>query len=247
MSSFAVIPGKRDSRLVITCEHASRDVPVQYENLGMAREHLAEHIAWDIGAADVSTILARALSLPAILSGISRLVIDCNRDEGDQDLIVETSDGVPIPGNVGIDCDERGRRLANFYRPYHEMIDDILAEHRRAFLLSVHSFTPALRSVPSPDKRAFDVGVLFDDHERHAQILGQALADTGLDVRYNEPYSGLQGLIFSARSHGVRHGRRYLELELNNGLLRTADGVERVGALVVRALERLLEEECESY
>ena len=36
----------------------------------------------------------------------------------------------------------------------------------------------------------------------------------------NEPYSGLDGLIYSARRHGRRHGVRYLELEINNALLR---------------------------
>jgi predicted N-formylglutamate amidohydrolase len=247
MSPFTVIPGRRDSRLLITCEHASCQLPPQYDNLGVAPEELEGHIAWDIGAAEVSRFLANALSSPAVLSGASRLMIDCNRHENDHDLIVEMSDGIAVPGNVGIDGAERSRRLESFYRPYHEAIDEMLAEHRCALLLSIHSFTPELRTAAGSGQRPFDVGVLFDDHERHAHALGRALTDTGLAVRYNEPYSGLQGLIFSARSHGLRHGRKYLELELNNVLLRTGADVQRVGALVAQGLNRLLEDECESY
>ena len=38
---------------------------------------------------------------------------------------------------------------------------------------------------------------------------------------------GSHGLIFSARSHGRRHGLRYLELEINNRLLRSDAGGTR--------------------
>ena len=65
--------------------------------------------------------------------------------------------------------------------------------------------------------------MLFDDFDDLAQRLGRGVAAAGFAVRMNEPYSGLDGLIFSARSHGRRHGRRYLELEINNRLLRGDD------------------------
>ena len=53
------------------------------------------------------------------------------------------------------------------------------------------------------------------------------IAAAGFSVRMNEPYSGLDGLIFSARSHGRRHGLRYLELEINNRLLRRDADIAR--------------------
>src|SRR5262249_48666107 len=69
--------------VLITGDHASRRVPKSLHNLGLDAESLKLHIGWDIGAAEVSRRLARALDAPAILAGYSRLVIDCNRDLGD--------------------------------------------------------------------------------------------------------------------------------------------------------------------
>ena len=57
----------------------------------------------------------------------------------------------------------------------------------------------------------------------------------------NQPYSGLDGLIFSARAHGLRHALRYLELEVNNRLLRTAGGIDTIATAVVQAVRPLLE------
>ena len=74
-----------------------------------------------------------------------------------------------------------------------------------------------------------------------AEQLGEALAADGLTLRYNQPYSGLDGLIFSARTHGMRHGLRYLELEVNNRLLRDAAGIDAIAIAVTRAVGPLLE------
>ena len=57
----------------------------------------------------------------------------------------------------------------------------------------------------------------------------------------NEPYSGLDGLIFSARSHGRRHGVRYLELEINNRLLRSDAEARAVAARLVDAVASLVD------
>lgn len=232
-----IIESPRPGPLVLTCEHASCTVPVEYDDLGLDADALREHVAWDIGARRVTETLACALDAPAVLAGISRLVIDCNRDLSDHDLIVSESHGVPIPGNTGIDAADRRRRIDDFYQPYHDAVDAVLARNPSAFLLSVHSFTPSLNG----RERRFDVGVLFDAFAAEAQQVGTALVNDGLHVRYNEPYSGLDGLIFSARTHGMRHGLRYLELEVNNGLLRETASVARVSAAVARAVSQCIE------
>src|SRR5262249_55409382 len=100
------------------------------------------------------------------------------------------------------------------------------------FLLSVHSFTPHLNG----RERRFDVGVLFDVFAAESEQVGNGLAAQGLRVRYNEPYSGLDGLIFSARTHGARHGLPYLELEVSNRLLRDAADIAGVAAAVAGAI-----------
>jgi predicted N-formylglutamate amidohydrolase len=235
--AFTII--NRDSRgpLVLTCEHASCAVPVEYDDLGLDEEELREHIGWDIGAGALTDALAQRLRVPAVQSGVSRLVIDCNRDLADHDLIVSESDDVHVPGNQRVDAAERERRCREFYEPYHAAVDAVLAPRCDSFLLSVHSFTPVLNG----RERRFDVGVLFDGFADEAEQLGAALAGEGLGVRYNQPYSGLDGLIFSARTHGMRHGLRYLEIEVNNRLLRTTADVDAIAAAVARAIGGLLE------
>lgn len=233
MNPVRILNPAGTSRLVLTCEHASCAVPVEYDDLGLDGEELREHIGWDIGARDLTQALATHFDATAVMAGVSRLVIDCNRDLSDHDLIVAESHGVSIPGNARIDRDERERRISDFYAPYHKTIDAVLEQRRAPFLLSVHSFTPALNG----HERRFDVGVLFDTYATEAQQLAQGLTGNGLRVRYNEPYSGLDGLIFSARQHGVKHGLRYLELEVNNRLLRSAAEMARIATAVARAVE----------
>lgn len=235
--AFTVINPDSRGPLVLTCEHASRAVPVEYDDLGLDDEQLSEHIGWDIGAGALTAALAHRLAAPAVQSGVSRLVIDCNRDLADHDLIVVESHGVRVPGNQHVDAMELERRIREFYEPYHDAIDAVLAQRPDTFLLSIHSFTPVLNG----RERRFDIGVLFDGFAAQAEELGGALARGGLRVRYNQPYSGLDGLIFSARTHGMRNGLRYLELEVNNRLLRTAAQVDAIATAVVEAVRPILE------
>jgi predicted N-formylglutamate amidohydrolase len=227
-----------DAGLVLTCEHASPAVPVEYAGLGLAPTQLRDHIGWDIGAATVTEELSRQLRAPAILSAASRLLVDCNRDQSDADLIPGESCGIPIPGNARIDDGDRAERLQHFYSPFHAAVDAVAARaHPNALLLSIHTFTPELHGRPRP----FDVGVLFDAYDDLAATLASGVAAAGLSVRMNEPYSGLDGLIFSARSHGRQHGLRYLELEINNRLLRRDDQARAVARRLVDAVARLID------
>jgi predicted N-formylglutamate amidohydrolase len=236
MQPFHLLNPAGREGLVLTCEHASCRVPVEYDDLGLEPDELADHIAWDIGAGDLTRALAARFDAPAVLAGVSRLVIDCNRDLADADLIVAESHGIRIPGNGDLDDTDRGARIRGFYDPYHEAIDATLSTRPAAWLVSLHSFTPRLQG----RERRFDVGVLFDDHADDARRAGECLAEEGLIVRYNQPYSAFDGLIFSARTHGHRHGVRYVELEINNKLLRSAAGTGHVATAVGRALSRAL-------
>ncbi len=235
--AYRVRHGDVRAPFVFTCEHASADVPSEYDRLGLEPAHLADHVAWDIGAAALAGRLAAAFAAPLVESGCSRLVVDCNRDLRDHDLIVAETHGVVVPGNRELDAGARADRVARWHRPYHDAVDGVLGERGApTILVSVHSFTPELRG----KRRELEVGVLYDDHVPLADALADAIAATGLVVRHNEPYSGLDGLIYSARMHGMRHGLRYVELEVNNGLLRAAAGVEAVADKVSGALRTLL-------
>ncbi len=45
------------SDIVLICEHASNHIPARYGRLGLPDFELERHIAWDIGAAEVTRAL----------------------------------------------------------------------------------------------------------------------------------------------------------------------------------------------
>src|SRR5262245_35262995 len=119
---YELIPGDAGCGLVLLCDHASNALPPEYGDLGLGAAEFRRHIAYDIGAAAVTRELAARLGAPAVLSCYSRLLIDPNRGEDDPTLIMRLSDGAVIPGNHHVDADERERRIARYYAPYHEQV-----------------------------------------------------------------------------------------------------------------------------
>ncbi len=221
--------------VVLTCEHASYALPPEYETLGIPPDELRRHIGWDIGARAVVQEITQHVDSTAILSQYSRLLIDCNRALSDDDLILPESNGTRVPANRHLTEVEQQQRITQFYQPYHAAIDHVLTQKMPlpVFLLSVHSFTPVL----GEKKRSFDLGILFDRYEDLAQEFGQRLGHAGYRVRYNEPYSGYDGLIFSARNHGERHHLVYLEIEINNRLLLNRMSIAAMGQKLSHVLK----------
>ena len=233
-ASFTILNPNGTFPVVLTCEHASCVLPPEYGTLGLPADELRRHIGWDIGARAVVQEVIQHIDSTAILSQYSRLLIDCNRDLSDAGLIIPESDGTRVPANRHLTEAEQQRRITQFYQPYHAAIDHVLAQKTPApvLLLSVHSFTPVL----GEKKRSFDLGILFDRYEDLAREFGQGLGHAGYRVRGNEPYSGYEGLIFSARSHGERHNLVYLEIEINNGLLLDRTNIAAIGQKLSQVL-----------
>ena len=125
--SYCVLEGRADAGLILLCDHAGNAIPPAYGTLGLPPEQLERHIAYDIGAAQVTRRLAAALGVPALLTRYSRLLIDPNRGADDPTLIMRLSDGAVIPGNRRLDDAERERRARLYYAPYHRAI---AARHR---------------------------------------------------------------------------------------------------------------------
>src|SRR5690242_2825057 len=96
---------------LIVCDHAGRAVPRSLGGLGVSPAEMDRHIAWDIGAEPVTTMLADMLDAVAILQRYSRLVIDCNRAPGHPTSIAAVSDGTPVPGNTGLSGDAIAARM----------------------------------------------------------------------------------------------------------------------------------------
>ena len=106
----------------------------------------------------------------------------------------------------------------------------------RPLRISVHSFTPELRG----ERRPFDIGVLYREFSGAAHDLGDDLERAGLSVRYNEPYSGIAGLMYSVERHGTHHGLCCLELELNQALFADPRATVRLARVIAPALRRLV-------
>jgi len=91
-AAFEYIPARYNDRLFIFGDHASRHIPDEYDNLGLSGGDLTRHIAWDIGTEAIIRGLCAHFGCAGQLAGVSRLVIDLNRDPQASGLIPETSD-----------------------------------------------------------------------------------------------------------------------------------------------------------
>src|SRR5258707_11188198 len=93
---------KGRSPLLIVADHAGNAMPRALGRLGVSESECQRHIAWDIGIAAVSRLIADALDATLIQQNYSRLVIDCNRTPGSETSMPETSELTTVPGNVGV-------------------------------------------------------------------------------------------------------------------------------------------------
>lgn len=212
---------------LLICDHASAAIPAALRDLGLDAGERRRHIAWDIGIAEVTRRLARRLDAPAILSGYSRLVIDCNRHLDDPTSIAQESDDVPVPGNRRLDAAAREARAAACFWPYHHAITGQIRRMREAgsppALISLHSFTPVMQGFERP----WDIGVLWNKDGRLARPVLERLArDPTLCVGDNKPYDGRTGRGYGVAMHGERENLRHVLLELRQDLIDTHHGAE---------------------
>ena len=239
---FRAIDGDWSRGLVLLCDHAENRIPPSHGTLGLSPEDLGRHIAYDIGAAAVTEALARRLGAPALITRFSRLLIDPNRGIDDPTLVMQISDGIIIPGNIGVDEAEMAARIQRYYAPYHEAIeraiDKAVAAGKPPVLVSVHSFTQAWKSVPRP----WHVAVLWDKDPRLAQPLLKHLRKLPeIVVGDNLPYSGqLNG--DTLYQHGTKRGLAHALIEIRQDLILSEEGQSEWAAHLAEVLSAVLAE-----
>jgi len=206
---YHIVGTPRFGGILVVSDHASNRVPAGID-LGIPPALLNEHVAIDIGVAQVAQAMAQQPGTCAFLGNVSRLVCDFNRDEHAPATIPIASDGHAIPGN---ELDHAGRedRLDRYFRPYHAALADLLDACPPALILSLHSFTPRLAT--SDEARPWQVGVLYNADERAARLALPLLAAEGLAVGDQEPYSG-KLLNATMNRHAEAEGRPYLGIEI---------------------------------
>lgn len=237
--SFEVVGGRADAGLIVLCDHASNALPAEYGSLGLPPHEFQRHIAYDIGAAGITRVLAEAFQAPAVLTRTSRLLIDPNRGADDPTLIMRLSDGAIIPGNRHLDEAERERRMRLYYAPYHRAIEATIAQCLATgvapAIVSIHSFTEAWKGV----RRPWQVGILWDRDDRFARPLIEALAaDPGLHVGDNQPYKGtLEGDCLW--QHATSRGLLNALVEVRQDLIADRPGQVAWGQRLVDVLDGL--------
>jgi predicted N-formylglutamate amidohydrolase len=224
-------PGAHGPFLIV-CDHAGRAVPARLGRLGLAAAAFEAHIAWDIGALGLASLLAERLGACLIAQSYSRLVIDCNRAPGHPQSVAPVSDGVAIPGNADLSAEDLAARVAAIHAPYHDRIAAEIADREARGLTTVlvcqHSFTPVMAGVSRP----WHVGVLHmgDSPVSHA-MLGLLEREPGLVVGDNEPYA-MDSIDYTAPRHALAPGHDMLELEVRQDLIAEAAGQARFAELL---------------
>ncbi|MGX7926174.1 N-formylglutamate amidohydrolase [Tsuneonella sp. HG094] len=221
-------PSPRKGGILLAADHASNFVPPDID-LGIEPALMHDHIAIDIGVACV----AERSGLPSHLATVSRLVCDLNRDESDPRVVPISSDGYTIPGNVGADLEAR---LGRFHRPYHDALANWIDEVEPVLLVSLHSFTPAMKS--ASDSRPWEVGILYNTDDRAARLGIGLFEEAGLNVGDNEPYSG-KLLNATMNRHAEAWGLPYLGIEVRQDQIDTEAGQARWAALIADVAGRV--------
>jgi predicted N-formylglutamate amidohydrolase len=228
---FEILNIDGEAPLLLICDHASNYIPTELNNLGLNRKKLKQHIAWDIGAANLTRKLSKIMDAAAILCSTSRLIVDSNRTPEDGSGITEISDGVIIPGNLNLTKSDYVKRKNTYFWPYHDAIAKAITHLRQKpntiqavpAIFSIHTFTPNLSS---KNIRPWHVGVLWNRDGRIAIPLLQQLRSYSntFIIGDNEPYSGKE-FYFSLDFHAGSAGLPHCAIEIRQDLVGNSEGI----------------------
>lgn len=238
---FSIINPEGKSDFLLVCDHASNKVPISLNGLGLTSDQLQDHIAWDPGAANVAETLAQLLDATLIMSGYSRLVIDCNRALISPQLIAPISDGIKIPANQHLSDLERQRRIDTFFTPYHQAIAALLDQRKDKVtrLLSIHSFSPALAESGKDSARPWHIGLSFKGKSELTDLLYAGLTqDKQLCVGYHQPYEVDEEFDFTLIEHGVKRGLDHAMIEVRQDLLKNEQHTREWAIRIFKTLSR---------
>jgi predicted N-formylglutamate amidohydrolase len=225
------------SDIVLLCEHASNHIPAEYARLGLDAHHLERHIAWDLGAAELTRRLSARLDAPSFLGTYSRLLLDLNRPLGSPGSIPTRSEDTDIPGNADVGNVEAERRAQRMFIPFHDRVAGYLDARARNCLptriVTIHSFTPVFLGVSRP----WHAGVLFDRASNFGEAILSGLREDGsLNVAANVPYIISRDADYAVPVHGDDRGLDAVLIEIRQNLVCDSEGIERWTDRLARAL-----------
>lgn len=225
---------------LILCEHASNRVPACLNDLGLSREALESHVAWDPGALGVAQALRKRLSAVLISGNVSRLVYDCNRPPEAPSAVPEQSEVYDIPGNSNLSPSARTERVEKIYTPFVHAVGDEIDRNKDnlELLVTIHSFTPVYHG----RKRTVELGILHGQDDRFAKAMMDLLPEKiPYDTRLNEPYAARDGVTHSLDLHGAANGLLNVMIEIRNDLIDSAQEQEDMAAYLCPWITRTLD------
>ena len=226
----------------LSCEHASWTLPPGVD-LGVPTDVLQSQAGWDHGAYEIAARLSEGLGVAAHAGSFTRMFVDLNRAPDHPDVAPAVCYGAVVPGNAHLSPGDRAARLAAFHAPYWDAVrrDAKARLHDRGDVLHVssHSFDPAL----DPSHRTFEVGVLYDPNHAFEASLAERLLfqlrGAGLDVRANQPYTGVGAAICTTLRGELGEHYAGIQLETSHAVTYRAGGSARVARAVLAFLEGL--------
>jgi predicted N-formylglutamate amidohydrolase len=242
-AAFEIVNPDGASRAILVCDHASPRLPHCLGTLGLAKSDLQSHIGWDPGAAHVARRLSSLLDAPLVLSGYSRLAIDCNRPLESPESIPLRTGGVAVPGNAGLTAPDRAQRAEALFHPYHRAIASVIDRRAGApsLLLSVHSFTPVLAGI----RRPWDIGFTYGrDRRLAALMLAEIEREAGLVVGDNEPYAVDTAFDHTIPEHGDGRAIPNVLIEIRQDRIATAANAGAWATRLADAFRRVADAAC---
>ncbi|TVQ61335.1 MAG: N-formylglutamate amidohydrolase [Phycisphaerales bacterium] len=211
----------RPDAIVLSCEHAGRDVPPEYRpRFRGAGETLRSHRGWDPGSLGIALQLAANLGAPLHVTTATRLLVDPNRSEDQPDLFSEFTRGLG-------ECD-RAEILARYHTPHRAGVERTIRAHtdagRRVLHVGVHTCVDELHN----QRRELDCAFLFDPARAHEHELCARWRDALLAAHpairapFNRPYLGTDdGLTTALRARLPAPLYAGIELEARQGYVRS--------------------------
>jgi len=226
------MPDEQPIAVLVTCEHAGNEVPRQWTHLFRRHESvLRTHRGYDIGALGVARELASRLRTTPIVHLTTRLLVEVNRSPDHPQVFSEFTRDL-------LESDRRAI-MESHYSPHRSTIERaiarLIARGCRVLHAGAHSFTPVL----GDEVREVQIGLLFDPARSFESAICDTwcdalrLADPSLDVRFNEPYKGIDdGLTTWLRTRFTDEFYAGIEIEVRNDLITRGPNQRRFGAML---------------
>lgn len=242
---FHVENARGKAPVLLVCDHAYNRIPKALGTLGLGTDELQKHIAWDPGTVALTRHMAAALDAPAVFSAYSRLVIDINRDHSHPTSIAPVSDGVTVPGNIGLSEDDIRQRQDEIFWPYQNkvvaMLDDFQQRGIDPVVISVHSFTEEMTGQDRP----WHIGVLWNNDPRVPVPLLDNLKKQNPDLVFgdNLPYSGRDSWGYTIEYNVTPRGLPTALFEFRQDLVSDPENTAEWAAIALNALKPILADE----